>query len=325
MRELDHLPGGHRLAEEEAREVRQVVGLVEDHRVGVRQEVGHALVAQRHVGEEQVVVHDHHVGLAGSLARLHHEAVLVVAAGGAQAVLARRGGLRPGAGALGHVLALAAVAAHGARGEALDALQVHDLLARAEHALLRVLLQVVQADVVGAPLEQRHVHRRAERLAHARQVAVEELVLQRLGAGGDDHAAAREQRRDEVGEGLAGSGARLRHQHAVRLDRLQHGARELDLLPALSESRHRARERPALAEERLEVDRGAGRSAHVRPNTMRSSRSRRATSATQASAMASAMPEGTAQSSGRKRRRAPRGRAPPAGRAPAPRGATSRP
>ena len=68
-RQLHDLRRGHRLAEEEPREVRQVVRLVEDDRVGARQEVGHALVAQHHVGEEEVVVHDDDVGVVGALLR----------------------------------------------------------------------------------------------------------------------------------------------------------------------------------------------------------------------------------------------------------------
>jgi hypothetical protein len=48
------------------------------------------------------------------------------------------------------------------------------------------------------------------------QVAVEELVLQGLGAGGDDDLAAGQQRRHQVGEGLAGAGAGLGHQPTGR-------------------------------------------------------------------------------------------------------------
>ena len=73
---------------------------------------------------------------------------------------------------------------------------------------------------------------RGERLAHRRQVAVEELVLQRLGAGRDDHLAAGEQRRHEIGEGLAGAGAGLGHQHAAAFDRLDDRLRHLELLRA---------------------------------------------------------------------------------------------
>ena len=63
------------LAEEQRRGVGQLVRLVEDHRVARGQELGEALVAQHHVGEEQVMVDDDDVGVERVLARLHHEAV----------------------------------------------------------------------------------------------------------------------------------------------------------------------------------------------------------------------------------------------------------
>ncbi len=78
-----------------AGDFRQLVRLVEDHRVAGRQQLGHAFVAQHHVGEEQMVIDHHHVGRQRLAPRLHDEAVLVVRAVLAQAVLARRGGLRP--------------------------------------------------------------------------------------------------------------------------------------------------------------------------------------------------------------------------------------
>jgi hypothetical protein len=48
--------------------------LVEHRGVHRRQQFGHAAVAQRHVGEEQVVVDDHQVGRHGFAPRLHHVA-----------------------------------------------------------------------------------------------------------------------------------------------------------------------------------------------------------------------------------------------------------
>ena len=49
----------------------------------------------------------------------------------------------------------------------------------------------------------------AEKSLQKWNVAKIELVLQRLGAGGDDDALAGAQGRQQVGEGLAGAGARL--------------------------------------------------------------------------------------------------------------------
>ena len=255
-RQLHQLRRRHGLPEEEPRQVRQVMRLVEDHRVGGGKEIRRALVAQRHVGKEEMVVHDDEVGLGGALACLHHEALLVIPARRAEAVLARGGGLRPGGRRLRHVGALALVAGHGARREALYLVDVGHVLARRERALLRGTLEVVQAHVVGAPLEERGVHREPERIAHARQVAMEQLVLQVLGAGRDDDAPAGEQRGREIGEGLAGAGARLGNQHPGGLDRVKHGLREFHLLGAVLEPLHRLRQNPVLREDGSQVDFG---------------------------------------------------------------------
>ncbi len=90
-----------------------------------------------------------------------------------------------------------------------------------ERALLvgHALADAVQADVVGATLE--HGVRRVDlvlvlaggqRLDQPRDVALDELVLEREGRGGHDHAAVVEQRGDEVPQRLAGAGAGLHEQ-----------------------------------------------------------------------------------------------------------------
>ena len=73
-------PARHLLAEEQRRRVGQLVRLVEDHRVAGRQQLGEALVAQHHVGEEEMMVDDDDVGVERRLARLQHEAVAVMRA-----------------------------------------------------------------------------------------------------------------------------------------------------------------------------------------------------------------------------------------------------
>ncbi len=70
-------------------------------------------------------------------------------------------------------------------------------------------LQAVQAQVVCTPLEQRHPDGYPQRPAHHGQVTIEKLVLQILGPGGHDHPASRQQRRNQIGKGLAGPGAGL--------------------------------------------------------------------------------------------------------------------
>ena len=102
-------------------------------------------------------------------------------------------------------------------------------------------LEMVVADVVGAALEQRERHRDTQRIAHERQVALEQLVLQRLGAGGDDHLAAVEQRGNEIGEGLAGAGAGFGDQLPTRRDGRAPRPRHRQLLRAEAEARQCAR------------------------------------------------------------------------------------
>ncbi len=61
------------------------------------------------------------------------------------------------------------------------------------------------AQVVGAPFEHGDPRGPPEGAADERQILGEELILQRPGPGGDQDARSREQRRHEVGEGLAGA------------------------------------------------------------------------------------------------------------------------
>ena len=65
----------------------------------------------------------------------------------------------------------------------------------------------------------------------------EQLVLQRLGAGRDDDLAAGEQRRHEVGEGLAGAGAGFGEQGRALGDRLRDRLGHRQLLGAKAISR----------------------------------------------------------------------------------------
>ena len=92
-----------------------------------------------------------------------------------------------------------------------------------------------------------------KRVAHERQVALEQLVLQRLGAGGHDHLAAVEQRRHEIGEGLAGAGAGFGDQRAAPRDRLGDGFGHRELLRAKTKSREGAGQDAAFAQDRGEL------------------------------------------------------------------------
>ena len=95
----------------------------------------------------------------------------------------------------------------------------------------------VEAGVVGAALEDGvrrveagHV---LDRLDQPGEVALDELVLQGEGRGGDDDALVVEHRRDEVAQRLAGAGAGLDEEVAALLHRLGDLGRHLHLAVAL--------------------------------------------------------------------------------------------
>ena len=249
-RELRELAGGQLLAEEQRGGVRKLVRLVEDDRVACGQELGETFVAQHHVGEEQVVVDDDDVGLERGLAGLQHEAIGVKRAVGAEAVVARRRDERPDRRILGNVGERAAVAGLRRARERDDARQMACVLARGEASLGGGSRQMMMADVVGAALEQRDRQRKTQRVADEREVALEELVLQRLRPRGNDHLAAVEEGGHEIREGLAGAGARLGDQRGARGDGVRNRLRHRELLRPEAKSRERARQRSAVAEYR---------------------------------------------------------------------------
>ena len=76
-------------------------------------------------------------------------------------------------------------------------------------------LEAMQAEVVPAALHVGGGERDAERVAQHRQILEEDLFLEVLGAGRDEDALAAQDRRHEVGEGLARAGAGLGQQHAA--------------------------------------------------------------------------------------------------------------
>ena len=133
----------------------------------------------------------------------------------------------PGGRILGNALGLGAIAAGAGFGKTGDLGEPRGIVAMGETAIGEVALQVMMADVVGTAFQQGHPDRRFQCAARGRQIAVKQLILQRLGARGNHHLAARQQRGNQVGQGFAGAGAGFGQQNAVfgdRLfDRLGHG------------------------------------------------------------------------------------------------------
>ena len=80
-----------------------------------------------------------------------------------------------------------------------------------------------------------------------------DLFLQVLGAGGDEHALAAEDGRREVGERLAGAGARLGEEDAARLEDVGHGRGHVALAGPRLELGHRRASGPSSAKTRSDA------------------------------------------------------------------------
>ena len=104
-----------------------------------------------------------------------------------------------------------------------------DLVEPAEAARLREGAVAEEAEVVAPALHDRDAEVAAQGPGEERQVLVEELLLQVLGAGGDDHAPAQLHRGKQVGEGLAGARPRLGQEQPAVLEHPLHGLGEAAL------------------------------------------------------------------------------------------------
>ncbi len=130
--------------------------------------------------------------------------------------------------------------------------------ARRETVLEPRALEMIVADIIRSAFEQRDTDRNLERVADQRQIAAEQLVLERLGPGRYDDLAAREQGGNEIREGLAGSGAGLGDELTAFADRAGDRFGHRQLLCAQAVRRKLACERTLRAEYPGEIDRHAG-------------------------------------------------------------------
>ncbi len=244
---LPHRPA---LPEELRRDIRHLMRLVENDRLGAGQKVAEPLLLERKIREQQVMVDDDDLGGLRGAACLEHVAARELRALLPEAVLARRGDHRPRRRLFGQVGELGQVARLGNRRPACDPREQprRAALAAEQRTLLCGELQAVAAQIVRAPFEERHLDRQSERARERGHVAPEQLVLQRARAGGNDDAASRQKRRHEVGEGLTGSRAGLDDQGFAERERAPHRRGHLRLLGAAGIARQCARERAVGAE-----------------------------------------------------------------------------
>jgi len=104
-----------RQAEEAARHVRQLMGLIDDKAVRAGEDLTASFIPQREVGAQQMVVDDDQIRPLGPAPGLDQVAMVPVRAALAQAVVGAGGHCRPHGGVLGQI-ELGHVAAAGHRG-----------------------------------------------------------------------------------------------------------------------------------------------------------------------------------------------------------------
>ena len=237
------------------------MSFIEDYRVAGGKQLGQALVAQHDISEKEVMIDDHNIRRQCLLARLHDKTFLVMWAFGTETIVTRGRYVLPDGSIFRHLAQAALVATFGDIGVAFDELEILDLFAanKAGPPFLQRSLQMIMANVIRPAFQQRHGNRRLQRRAHGRNITIEQLVLQGLGAGGDDDFPATQQRGNEVGKCFAGAGAGFRDQDRICRDGFGNRLRHLQLLRARTVPGHCARQRALGRKERIDIGHGQGR------------------------------------------------------------------
>ena len=132
-----------------------------------------------------------------------------------------------------------------------------DLFQAGQNRLIAQSDELVAAEVVGAALHVADAQVAQQRF-EKRNVAEVELVLQRLGAGGDDDALAGAQGGQQIGQGFAGAGAGFDDQVAAFGERAFDGLGHFQLAGAVFVGQRRLRQDAAGRKELVQRGQGAG-------------------------------------------------------------------
>ena len=251
--QLLHAEAGYLKPEVVGGHVLQRVGLVEDDRVVVGQDLDPgARGPHREVGEEEVVVDEEQLGRRRAGAGAGDEALVPELALATKARVAGGGEIAPGGELVGQV-DLAPVAGLGRTQPALDARPEGRLVADRKGRGACEGLAPLQAVVVGAPLEVGGVDLEPGLLSQDRQVLPPDLLLEVLGRGRDDDPPAGEDRGHQVGERLPGAGPGLGDEVAVPLECPLHRAGHRQLVLTVLVAGERARQPSASPQDLLDV------------------------------------------------------------------------
>ncbi len=203
--------------------------LVQNHCVDGRQKIADRIVAKCEVSHEQMMIDDDNVGRLRVAPCLVDEALGKARTLGAQTVVARRSDHRPDRGVFGNGCQLGTVAGRCGCCEAHDRSQMPYIVARWQQSFALGASHSMQTNIIRAALQESGCGVDAQCIEYRRQIFAKQLILQRLGAGRKQHLAAGEQRRDEVGERLAGTGAGFRDQRTAGVDRVVDRGRHVRL------------------------------------------------------------------------------------------------
>ncbi len=264
--QLLHPVVADREAEILARDILDLMRFVEDYGVVVGENAAHFVPPHGEVGKEEMVVDDDDIGFRGALVHQGDKAALILLALRSRAEFGARVDLAPGSAVLGKSSNFRPVPRLRGQLPVANNLKVRDFFQPRKRGRILRVIDLLAAGVVAAALHVTDPQRPVENVFQKGNVAKEKLLLEGLGAGGNNHPALRQQRRHQIGECLPGSGPGFHDQFAFFEQGLLHLERHVELPAPRLESRMLRRKQAIRAEETLYrapvLD---GRSSHLLP------------------------------------------------------------
>ncbi len=156
---------------------------IEDHHVSFRDQLRETALFHHQIGEKQMVIDHHDVGIHCPFACLDHKAIFIERAVAAEAVIVGAGDQRPDGAVFGHAAAAADIAINGLRRPAAQGHQIAQRLCVEIATRHRLLFEPLQTEIVRAAFQQRSFTGEVKRFRDGRQIAAVKLILQRFRAG----------------------------------------------------------------------------------------------------------------------------------------------
>ena len=167
------------------------MGFIEYHGVRGSENVAEAILLERKIGEQQMMINDYDVGFLRDAARGNHMATRKFLAALPKAVVASRGDLRPQRVRVRKSTHLRKIARSRGQCPTFDT-RAHAvrLIGLVERELGGASTDSIAAHVICTTLEQGHARRSSDGGGEQRQILGEKLILKSTSAGGDEHARA---------------------------------------------------------------------------------------------------------------------------------------